>query len=447
MTVSLTFPTAGAAFEGRILGGGKVKILILGATFGTGNMGVGALAAGALTIVARNRPEAKVQLLDYGKQPMTSRFDVSGKMLEVPSINLRFSWKLFLPNNVASLVALAVVAKLAGAELGGRLIKANRWLAAIDEADLALAVSGGDSFSDIYGLGRFFYVGLPQALVAILGKRLVLLPQTIGPFKGRVARLLAGVLLRKASLVYSRDRDSLDEIRLLRGDDASTGGVRFCPDMAFVIEPHAPKSEYLGTLKLVLTEGVAPLVGLNISGLLLMGGYTRSNMFGLRVSYAGLVDRLIRYFVEERNASVLLVPHVFGDEEESDAAASETVLGDKYAGRLLAVRGSYDQNEIKHIIGRCDFFVGSRMHACIAALSQCIPAVGVAYSDKFTGVFSSIGAARMVVDARRLSLDQISREIAEAFDARAATRLQLEEQMPQIKRQVMGLLDDLGRPA
>ena len=54
----------------------------------------------------------------------------------------------------------------------------------ISEVDIAVAVSGGDSFSDIYGLSRFFYVALPQLLITIMGKKLVFLPQTIGPLKG-----------------------------------------------------------------------------------------------------------------------------------------------------------------------------------------------------------------------------------------------------------------------
>jgi colanic acid/amylovoran biosynthesis protein len=60
----------------------------------------------------------------------------------------------------------------------------------------------------------------------------------------------------------------------------------------------------------------------------------------------------------------------------------------------------YDQHEIKAVIGRCDFFIGSRMHSCIAALSQGIPTIGVAYSKKFEGVFDSIGMRNWVIDGR-----------------------------------------------
>ena len=69
---------------------------------------------------------------------------------------------------------------------------------------------------------------------------------------------------------------------------------------------------------------------------------------------------------------------------------------------LRIVAAEYDQHEIKGVIGRCDFFIGSRMHACIAALSQGVPCVGVAYSMKFEGVFASVGMGEGVVDGRAM---------------------------------------------
>ena len=63
-----------------------------------------------------------------------------------------------------------------------RILASNPWLDALARADIAVAVSGGDSFSDIYGLGRFFYMVLPQWLVLLLDRPLVLLPQTLTVF-------------------------------------------------------------------------------------------------------------------------------------------------------------------------------------------------------------------------------------------------------------------------
>jgi polysaccharide pyruvyl transferase WcaK-like protein len=420
------------------------RILLLGASFGTGNMGVGALAAGALTVVSQRHPGAEVALLDYGREPTVSAVRVGGRTLAVPLVNLRFSWKLLLPNNVAALLALSLLARGLGAGLRRWLIRRNAWLRAIAGADAAVAVSGGDSFSDLYGMGRFLYVALPQLLALSLGVKLIMLPQSIGPFRRAPARWIAGFVVRRAQRVYSRDEAGIEEIRKLAGARGKAAHDCFCYDMGFVVEPHPPRELDLGGLDVRRAHGSPPLVGLNVSGLLLMGGYSRANMFGLRLDYGALVDRLVALFIDEKNAEVLLVPHVFGDTGESDAAAAAALherLRNRHPQRLHAVRGRYDQNEIKHVIGLCDFFVGSRMHACIAALSQCIPAVGVAYSDKFAGVFDSVGAGHMVADPRRLGLEETVGAVSRAFDGRGAERARLRAAMPGIRARVLGLLD------
>jgi polysaccharide pyruvyl transferase WcaK-like protein len=66
----------------------------------------------------------------------------------------------------------------------------------------------------------------------------------------------------------------------------------------------------------------------------------------------------------------------------------------------------YNAYEIKGIIGLCDFFIGSRMHSCIAALSQGIPTIGVAYSKKFIGIFNSVDLGTYVIDARLYDEDE-----------------------------------------
>ena len=66
----------------------------------------------------------------------------------------------------------------------------------------------------------------------------------------------------------------------------------------------------------------------------------------------------------------------------------------------------------------CVFFIGSRMHACIAALSQGVSAGAVAYSRKFKGMFDSVGVGEVVVDARTTSADAAIDKIMKTFDER-----------------------------
>ena len=421
-------------------GPGAPVCCILGASFGTRNLGVSALASSTVASILSSFPDARVFFLDYSKSPATCQVKVGKGVVAVELVNLRFSWKLHLRNNIARLLATALVLKLVPSKsIRERLVRRNPWLKQIAEADIIGSLAGGDSFSDIYGLRRFFYVALPQLLVLLLDKPLTLLPQTFGPFNGLVTRKVAGFILRNAGWVYTRDLESLDDVRPLMGNSRSKPAFSY--DMAFLLEPFPPvkRPGWLGN------HGPnTPLVGINVSGLLYGGGYTRNNMFGLRSDYPELVRRLIEHFIVQQGARVVLVPHVFGDagDLESDTAASAAIgreLGDRYDGKLQVISEEYDQHEMKYLIGQCDFFIGSRMHACIAALSQGVPAVGLAYSRKFLGVLRSIGVENLVIDLRDCDAAKIITLIENAYLLREDIQSELVRRMPAVKQTVAGL--------
>jgi polysaccharide pyruvyl transferase WcaK-like protein len=312
---------------------------------------------------------------------------------------------------------------------------------------LALSICGGDSFSDIYGTGRFIYIALPLLWALSMKKKLMLLPQTIGPFKGRFAVALASFIMKRSEMVYARDRESFELARRLMGASHETK-ANFCYDMGFVLNPIKPESGMWADAKAPTSN--SPLVGLNVSGLLSMGGYDRNNMFSLNVDYTDLIRSLISYLIEEKRTGVLLIPHVFGAWQESDVAAVNRLYGElagRYPAGLFAVQGAFDQHEIKYIIGRCDFFIGSRMHACIAALSQGIPAVGIAYSRKFDGVMKTVGVESLIADPRRSTKAEILRSIGRAFDEREKWAALLRGKMPEVVSTVLGLLREVpARP-
>jgi polysaccharide pyruvyl transferase WcaK-like protein len=174
-----------------------------------------------------------------------------------------------------------------------------------------------------------------------------------------------------------------------------------------------------------------------------MGGYTGDNMFALKSDYRQLVRDLVQHFIKQ-GAHVLLVPHVFGHgpRSESDVVAATELhreLASQSRDRLHLLQGEYDQHEIKYVIGRCDFFLGSRMHACIAALSQCVPTVGLAYSRKFQGVLGSIGGDGLVVDLGKHDCADVIRQVDEVYRQRDEIKRRLECRMPEVKATVLGL--------
>ena len=417
------------------------RVLLLGATLDSPNRGIGALAMGALTILRHRYPGCDIRLVDYGHEATTSHVSVAGETVDIPLVNLRFSWKPWLPNNIVRLLLVAALWRRVGPAWRERLQADNPWLDQLARADMAVAVSGGDSFSDIYGMGRFFYMVLPQWLVLMLERPLVLLPQTIGPLRSPLARRIASHIVRRARLSYCREVGGVSEAAAALGLGTQQHQVVFGYDMGFLLEPRRPEALVLPTID-SQNQGRA-LVGLNVSGLLNIGGYSGNNAFALQCDYPQLIERLLTLLIETRGANVLLVPHVFGNAAESDTIAIDALYDKwhaRYPGRLFRVTAPLDQAEIKHVIGQCDLFVGSRMHACIAALSQAVPAVGIAYSQKFAGVLASVGAGQWVADPRSMGIEPIVRMVDAAFTQRETIRAQLARTMVGVKRQALDVL-------
>jgi len=427
----------------------RIRICILGASFGTSNLGVSALADSVLKLSRIRWREAEICFLGSDQSAVRYRVRINGEDDCIDSFPIRFCKNIFTREHFVWYLVFGVLAKLLPLRVVLKLIKRHEGVKRLLRADLVVDITGGDSFSDIYGIRRFILGFLRKWLVLFYGKRLIMLPQTYGPFKRRTTRMLAKYILKRVDKIYSRDRKGLDVVRRLLRDECVDGKLRVSPDVAFALDVHQPEKKadaLFDILKQPSRESV--LVGLNISGLLYNGGYNRRNMFGLSVDYPGLVYELSRHLLKDERVRVLLVPHVFTSAgNESDVEACRKINGKltlDYPGRVSVVEGPYNQNEIKYIIGQCDFFIGSRMHSCIAALSQCVPAVGLAYSDKFKGVFETVGTERFVIDLRRTSRDKVIGIVEDALTEREQISNQLETLVPEVKSKTMNLFSEVN---
>lgn len=284
------------------------------------------------------------------------------------------------------------------------IVLPNRFAAACRRCDVVFDIGAGDSFADIYGAGRIWRMLLAQNIVLLTGRPLVLSPQTIGPFTRRWARRLALNVMRRASAVATRDALSTGFAREMgyRGDLIEATDVA----LRLPFEPPAPRSPD-GRVR----------VGLNVSGLLFSGGYTRDNMFGLKADYPELVRGIVRWFHDRGDCEVHLVGHVISkDHAVEDDRSAGLALAAEFPGTIVAPDFA-GPSEAKSYIAGMDFFMGARMHACIAAFSSGVPVVPMAYSRKFEGLFGTLGYAR-TADCRTEDAETIMARIRDGFENR-----------------------------
>jgi polysaccharide pyruvyl transferase WcaK-like protein len=298
---------------------------------------------------------------------------------------------------------------------------AKLWRAA-RRADIVLDIGGGDSFADIYGGGRIGRMLLAQNIVLANGRPLVLGPQTIGPFDRPWARRLALNVMRRARLVATRDTLSTGFAR-----EMGFGGPLIeATDVAFRLPYDRPASGSGGGPAGGPAGGEAarPVrVGINVSGLLLNGGYSRDNMFGLKADYPTLMREVLGFF-RDRSAcgadcEIHLVGHVVAppDSIESDVAAARALAAEHPGAVVAPVFRT--PSEAKSYIAGLDFFTGARMHACIAALSSGVPVLPMAYSRKFAGLFGTLGYHH-TADCKAETGPEIMARLRAAFANRAA---------------------------
>lgn len=189
------------------------------------------------------------------------------------------------------------------------------------------------------------------------------------------------------------------------------GNVDEAIDVAFRLPFNRPEPRNDGKVR----------VGINVSGLLLNGGYTGNNQFGLTIDYAATLREVLRQLTARPGVEVHLVSHVIEPHMpvEDDVAAAQ-LLAKEFPGVVVAPAFKRP-SEAKSYIAGMDFFTGARMHACIAAFSSGVPVIPMAYSRKFNGLFGTLGYEH-VADCKKESGDAVVKRIMEGFDQRDAIR-------------------------
>jgi len=329
-----------------------VRALVLWADDRSPNLGVRALAHGSAALVRRAFPDAEVDLQNFGKG--AAPVPIGG-------------WRPLVREHVTGRHGL------------------REWLSGYD---LVVDTRSGDSFADIYGLQRLTAMTALSDLAVRAKVPVVLGPQTIGPFGTRRGRALARHTLRRATTVMARDHVSAEGARSLgREPDVLTTDVVFA-------------------LPVPTVERTRDVL-LNVSGLLWNPG-PHVDAGGYRATVEQLVEALV---AEGRH--VTLLAHVLSSNKVDDDVPVVTEIAHRHAGVDVLV--PTDLADVREAVASAQLVVGSRMHACLNALSVGTPAIPLAYSRKFEPLLDDLGW-RATVDLRT-STDPVDEVLRLAADS------------------------------
>ena len=124
------------------------------------------------------------------------------------------------------------------------------------------------------------------------------------------------------------------------------------------------------------------------------------------------MTELVRIF-QVKGCNIYLIPHAYNvskPETDNDDMVStrEFYEGLEDKTGVCFVDLDLISPQIKYLISRMDFFIGTRMHANYAAIFTGVPVFGLAYSYKFKGAFENNGIQNCTFDINNLREEQIS---------------------------------------
>lgn len=272
----------------------------------------------------------------------------------------------------------------------------------INNLSLVAAINGGDGLSDIYG-DYLYKARLPYSYIAMKTRTpLVVLPQTIGPFKDSKNYAEAERILKYVSQVFVRDNKFADDLQKMNV------AYELTKDLSAYMKPEPWDID------------IKPnSIGLNVSGL------AYSNKFldtaGQFDAYPKLIESLINKFRETGN-TIYLIPHAYNatipelnNDDMVACRAAYNRLEDK--NNVVFVDNDLISPRVKYVISKMSFICGTRLHANFAAIYTGVPVFGLAYSYKFAGAFEANGLSKdQTLMINNMSEEQIDDAVNKVFE-------------------------------
>ena len=281
-----------------------------------------------------------------------------------------------------------------------KFLRSTRLLNAYRTSDLIIDLSG-DTYGDSISFTNFIKHSLDLLTARLVGKAVVSLANSPGPFSGWIKKSVARVVFNKVALITTREPVSADLLRKL--------GIKTpiittaCP--AFLLEP--AQDSRVG--EIMRSEGIdsnsRPIIGITLSGYNLYSKPTWDLPESLED--LELYVPTVRFLLDELDAQVLLIPHVY----RTNPWTGQMIQGPDYVilktlsqmvsrcsknNKLKLIEGTYSPAEVKGLIGKLDLLISGRLHAGVAALSQCVPTVLLAYGHKHFGFMRMLNLERYV---------------------------------------------------
>jgi colanic acid/amylovoran biosynthesis protein len=276
---------------------------------------------------------------------------------------------------------------------------------AFKEVDCLFVKGGGflHSYGSIVDPYVMYYQLFDVFLASRLGKKIFILPNSIGPLKNKFAKLIVLKALRNTSLLTVRENKSRDLV--------NSFGLKskYFPDLGFYLARSG--NDFKGYLK--SNHGIDIDNGVHVAITARpyrFDGHSKSDE--LYESYLNALVTCTDQLLAIDNVHVTLVSHTLGPSahENDDLAIREihTRLGERSKLHYLFDK-ELNSQDLQEIYGLYSLMIGTRFHSVIFALNAGTPSLAIAYGgNKAYGIMQEIGLTQYVYPISDLNPEKIA---------------------------------------
>jgi len=248
----------------------------------------------------------------------------------------------------------------------------------ISEDEINVVLDGsGFAFGDYWGV-RKAETRLASHIVRWkkAGKKVVLLPQALGPFSDNALAAKMKVIADNADLIFARDRYSFQHITNVKSNSSN---IYLMPDFTNLID---------GTPPAYFDEKNFDIAIIPNSKLLESGVFKRSE-------YLGLLNQMAEKILDSG-----LNPFFLVHEGLQDLYLVKEV--NENFGKEIEIIKEEDPIAVKGIIGMSKGVITSRFHGLVSALSQSIPCLAIGWSHKYEALMEDYNYAEGLINKEDL---------------------------------------------
>lgn len=360
---------------------------------------------------------------DISKQIPDAEFVVTSKHIK-KDVNYARNVKTLFDNGPhfeLSLLATGLWAFFKVFGLNIKFLLNNKIAKAYLDADLVISATG-ISFIEEFGNKKIYHFSKYLLMPLLLNRKVVKLTQSFGPIKNRYNRFMASTLLPRIFKVMARGE--ISKINL--AEVGVSKNVLSFPDLAITLSNETSpaiekiRAKYLNK-KII---GISPNI--------VCKNLTKGNIY---LDELGTVcDYIISYLPAHR---ILFIPHTIT--KKNSGVNDDMWLCKQLATKLPENRvevletAEFSPSELKSLISLSDFFVGSRYHALVAAVSTSTPCMGIGWHYKYDELMAWYKLEENILNTWELSEGKAVELFKETFDKREEMRNLLENSNPAVK--------------